>query len=249
MKRIVAPVLAAAALLLSPAAFAAGGAGKLAGHEFTFDGPFGAFDQGELQRGLKVYREVCAACHSLKYVSFRTLMDENGPGLGEAEVKTIAAEYDVADPEGEPGDTISAIPADYFPELYGVVGNPPDLSLMAKARAGGADYIYSLLTGYTGSEKEVGGVTLYENTAYGGYYSMPKPMEDGFVTYDDGTPETLEQYSNDVAAFLMWAAEPHMVERKQAGVKYLTFLVLFAALVWFTNRKVWAKVKHPEEHG
>lgn len=245
MKRIIASVLTAALLASSPAL--AAGKGYLKDHDFSFDGMFGAYDQGELQRGYQIYEQVCAACHGMKHVPFRTLGDKNGPGFSDAEVKAIAANFEVPDEEGDPGDTRPAKPFDYFPTPL-ASGNPPDMSLLAKARAGGPLYIYSIMLGYTGEEKEVGGAFLYENKAYGGYFGMAQPIYEEDVEYADGTPETLEQYANDLSAFLMWAAEPKMVERKQAGVWSISFLILFATLVWFTNRKVWAKVKHPEDH-
>ncbi len=249
MKTTIKSVLVAAALgfALPSAALAAGGKGKLLGHEFSFDGMFGAYDQGELQRGYQVYQNICANCHGMKHVPFRALADEDGPGFGEAEVKAIAAYYEVPDEEGEPGDTRPGKPFDYFP-TPDAVGNPPDMSLLAKARAGGADYIYSLMLGYTGEEKETAGTILYENTAYGGYLSMGPQLYGDDVDYTDGTEPTMEQVANDISAFLMWAAEPKMVERKQAGVWSIAFLILFATLVYFTNRKIWAKVKHPEDH-
>lgn len=229
----------------STGALAAGGEVHHADHAFSFDGMFGTYDQGELQRGLQVYREVCQACHGMKFVAFRTLGDKYGPHLAEEQVKAIAAEYDVPDPEGEPGDTISGKPYDYFPD--NTTAGAPDLSLMAKAREGGAVHIYSILTGYTGEEKEEAGSFLYENHAFpGGWIAMAPPLSEDNVEYADGSPASLEQMSNDVSAFLMWAAEPHMVERKQAGLRNVLFLAFFAVLLWFTNKKVWKKIKHPE---
>ncbi len=241
MRLSIASILTAALLATSPA-LAAGGYGKLLDHEFAFDGMFGAYDQGELQRGYKIYEQACSACHGMKFVPFRALADENGPGFSNAEVQEIASRYEVADEAGDPGDTRPGKPFDYFPTPM-AVGNPPDMSLLAKARAGGALHIYSVLLGYTGEEKEVAGTFLYENTGYGGYFGMSQPLWEGDIEYTDGSPETLEQYANDVSAFLMWAAEPKLVERKQAGVWSLGFLILFAVLVYFTNRRVWAQVK------
>jgi len=247
MRLSIASVLTAALLVTSPA-LSAGGAGKLKDHEFSFDGMFGAYDQGELQRGYQIYEQACSACHGMKHVAFRALGEKNGPGFSAAEVQAIAANFDVPDEEGEPGDLRPAKAFDYFPTPL-ASGNPPDMSLLAKARPGGALHIYSVLLGYTGEEKEVGGAYLYENTGYGGYFGMAQPIYEGDIEYSDGSPETLEQYANDISAFLKWAAEPTLVERKQAGVWSLGFLILFATLVWFTNRRVWAKVKHPENHG
>lgn len=246
MKSILkAGLLGLALSLPALSAQAAGGKGVTVDYEFSFDGPFGTFDQAQLQRGLQVYREVCAACHGMKFVAFRTLADPKGPGMSGDAIKVIASEYEVADEAGEPGDTRPGKAFDYFPTPI-AVGNPPDFSLLAKARPGGADHIYSVLTGYTGEEKEEAGALLYENTAMGGYFGMSQPIDDGYVEYADGSPETLEQYSADVSAFLMWAAEPKMVERKQAGVWSIAFLTLFAVLLWFTNKAVWREVKHPE---
>lgn len=251
MKRVKSALAALAvsgAMAASPA-LAAGGHVYTADVDFSFDGPLGVYDQGQLQRGLQVYLGVCAACHGMKYVAFRTLTDENGPGMTEDQVKALIAEqsYEVQDPEGEPGETIPAKTYDYFPEVKSA--GAPDMSLLAKARAGGAAHIYSILTGYTGEETTVAGVTLYENKAYsGGYINMAPPLLGDDVEYADGTEPTLEQVSKDVSAFLMWAAEPTMVERKQAGVRNILFLMLFAVLLYFVNRRIWGPVKHPEDH-
>ena len=247
MRLSITSVLAAGLIAFSSSAFAAGGAGKITDHDFSFDGMLGAYDQAQLQRGFQIYEAVCSGCHGMKYVPFRALGDENGPGFSAEAVKAIAANYEVADEEGELGDTRPGKPFDYFP-TPAVGGNPPDMSLLAKARNGGADYIFSLMLGYTGEEKESGDTILYENTAYGGYLNMAPPLYGDDVEYADGTEASLEQVSADISAFLMWSAEPKLVERKQAGVWSMAFLILFATLVWFTNRKVWAKVKHPEDH-
>ena len=249
MKTLKSLVVAAAlaALLPAPPALAAGGDVLTIDREFSFEGPFGVYDQAELQRGLQVYREICQACHSLDLVAFRTLSDETGPGLSEEAVRAIAAEYDVPDKEGMPGDTRAGKPYDYFPKVYGAIGNPPNMSLLAKARPGGADHIYSIMVAYTGEEKEQAGSVLYENPAYpGGWISMAPQLTDGQVEYADGTGATVEQMAHDVSAFLMWAAEPKMVERKQAGVRNVLFLLIFAVLLWFTNKKIWKKVKQSE---
>lgn len=246
MKPIQSTLAAAAfAAFASAGALAAGGEVHHADVEFSFNGPFGVYEQAEMQRGLQVYREVCQACHGMKFVAFRTLGDKHGPHLDEDQVKAIAAEYDVADEEGEPGDTRTGKPYDYFPAVTSA--GAPDMSLLAKAREGGATHIYSVLTGYTGEEKEEAGSVLYENHAFpGGWISMAPPLSEDNVEYADGSPASLEQMSHDVSAFLMWAAEPHMVERKQAGLRNVLFLALFAVLLWFTNKKVWKKIKHPE---
>lgn len=262
----------AMAALPGPAS-AAGGAGKVVDTDFTFEGPFGTFDTMQLQRGFQVYHQVCANCHGMKFVSFRELGDPNGPAFPEEQVRAIAEQYMVPDdsPEAAPGDTRPGRPSDKFPE--GSYPGAPDLSLMAKARAGfhgpygtglsqlvngmgGAEYIYSLLlagpeTGYTGEQQMQAGTVLYENLAFGGYYSMPQPLYGNDVDYQahgeggDYTPPeaTIEQQAKDVAAFLMWAAEPKMVERKEAGFRNIVWLVILAVLLYFTNKAIWRPVK------
>ena len=252
---------AALALALSGgAALAAGGAGHVEDFDFSFEGPFGTYDQMQLQRGLQVYTEICSACHGLKFVPIRTLGDPGGPELPAEQVRAYANMLEVWDPtlDGGFGDFRPAIPVDHFPGSS--LENAPDLSLMAKARAGfsgpygtglnqlfrgmgGPEYIASLLTGYTGSEKEEAGAVLYGNSAFGGYLAMaPVLWEDG-VVYEDGTPATIEQQAKDVAAFLMWTAEPKMMARKQTGFVAVIFLGLLTVLLYLTNKRLWAPVK------
>lgn len=261
MKKLL--IIAAASAGLAGPALAAGGAGYVEDYSFSFEGPFGTFDQEQLQRGFQVYHEVCAACHGLRYVAFRNLGDKHGPGFPEEQVKAIAELYEVVDEEGELGDTRSAKPSDKFPANDSV--GAPDLSLMAKARAGfhgpsglginqilygigGPEYIYSLLTHYTGKTKEEAGSTLYGNETFaGGYLSMAPPLEDDSVEYAEGQPDaTLEQMSADVSAFLMWTAEPKMTERKHAGFRNIGFLILLMVLFYYTNKKIWAPVKRKD---
>lgn len=235
---------------------------RVTDHAFSFEGPFGAFDQSQLQRGLQVYTEVCAACHGLKYVAFRTLADEGGPALSEDQMRAYAARFDIDDPTT--GETRPGTPTDHFP--VSALPNAPDLSLMAKARAGfrgpyglginqimrgigGPEYIASFVNGFTGESKEEAGVTLYENVAFGGYVAMPEVLQPDLVTYEDGTAATPLQMSEDVAAFLMWTAEPKMMARKQAGLTAVLFLIGLTVLLYFTNKKIWstqkgAKKKH-----
>jgi len=239
---------------------AAGGGGHVDDVAFSFEGPFGKFDQAQLQRGLKVYTEVCSACHGLKYVPLRTLADPGGPSYTEDEVRAYAAEtFEVWDDELE--DYRPATPADHFPAVSGE-GMGPDLSLMAKARAGfhgpyglginqlvkgmgGAEYIASFLLGYTGEESEVAGQFLYENKAYSsGWVSMAPQLFEDLVEYDDGTAATEQQMAEDVAAFLMWTAEPKMMARQQAGVVSVALLVLLSTLLYLANKKLWYPVKH-----
>jgi len=240
---------------------------------WSFSGPFGTYDKAQLQRGLKVYKEVCAACHSLDLVAFRTLQDL---GYSDDQVKAFAAEYEVEDGPNDDGDmfTRAGIPTDHFPSPYpnanaAAASNngaaPPDLSLIAKARAvergfptfvfdiftqyneNGPDYVYSLLTGY---QEPPAGVEVAEGTYYNPYFiagkslAMAKPLSDDQVTYDDGAPQTVDQYSRDVAAFLMWAAEPHLEQRKKTGFRVMVFLILFAGLVYIAKRMIWSDVKH-----
>ena len=250
----------AAFAVLAESAFAAGGGGHVEDYNFSFEGPFGKYDQQQLQRGLLVYQEVCAACHGLRYVPFRTLGDAGGPGLSAGAVKAFAANFDVYDEELE--DFRSATPVDSFPENDSV--GAPDLSLMAKARAGfsgpegtglnqllrgggGPEYMASLLTHYDGEEMEESGTILYGNESFpGGWISMAPPLEDGLVEYPDGSDNSVEAMSLDVAAFLTWAAEPKMMARKQAGFVSVLLLVLLSALLYLTNKRLWAPLKPKE---
>ncbi|WP_170430632.1 cytochrome c1 [Ruegeria arenilitoris] len=253
---------AAFALALAPAAsFAAGGGEQhIEDFHFSFEGPFGTWDKNQLQRGLQIYTEVCAACHGLRYVPLRDL---EALGYSEEEVIAYAAgNFEVFDPELD--DFRPAIPTDHFPANDGV--GAPDLSLMAKARAGfhgpyglginqffkgmgGAEYIASLLDGYTGHEKEEAGTVLYENTAFpGGWISMAPPLSDDQVEFADGHPATVEALSEDVAAFLMWTAEPKMMERKYSGFVGVIFLSLLSVLLYLVNKRLWAGVKGKKKH-
>lgn len=253
--------LALALALSASGVMAAGGEGHVEDHDFSFEGPFGAYDQNQLQRGLQIYTEVCAACHGMKFVPIRTLADEGGPMLPKDQVRAYAAQIDVWDPalnDGE-GDYRSGTPADHFPAVTSA--GAPDLSLMAKARAGfhgpngtginqllkgmgGPEYIYSLMTGYTGKEKTEAGVTLYENTAFpGGWISMGPPLSDGLVEFADGHANDVAHMSEDISAFLMWTAEPKLNDRKQAGFVGVLILGLLAILLYLTNKALWAPIK------
>lgn len=256
-KHIITSAVTALALTASGAMAAGGGDQHIEDFAFSFEGPFGTYDQNQLQRGLKVYTEVCAACHGLKYVPFRTLADEGGLGYSEDQVRAYAEQFEIYDAEIE--DYRPAKPADHFPANTGA--GAPDLSMMAKARAGfhgplgsginqlvkgmgGAEYIASLLAGYTGNEKEEAGVTLYENTAFpGGWISMAPPLMGEDVEFDDGHSNELHHEAQDVAAFLMWAAEPKMMARKQAGFIGVLFLVVLSSLLYLTNKRIWAPIK------
>ena len=258
----------AAFALTSGAAVASEGTGAyghVEDHNFSFEGPLGRYDQQQLQRGLKVYTEVCAACHGLRYVALRALAEPGGPSYAEDEVRAFAAEnFEVFDAELD--DYRPSTPADHFPTVTGD-GMGPDLSLMAKARAGfhgpygtginqllrgigGAEYIRAYLLGFTGEEDEVAGQYLYENMAFPtGWVQMPAGLlEDDAVEYDDGTPATAEQMAEDVAAFLMWSAEPKMMARKQTGTVAVVLMVLMSVLLYLTNKKLWYPIKHGGKH-
>jgi ubiquinol-cytochrome c reductase cytochrome c1 subunit len=257
--RIAAAALVAA--LLPAGAMAAGGAGHVDDIAFSFEGPLGKFEPAQLQRGLQVFNEVCSACHGMKFVSFRSLGEPGGPGYDDAQVKALAALYEVPDQNGDLGDMRTALPVDNFPANEAM--NAPDLSLMAKARAGfhgpvglginqfvkgigGPEYLYSVLTNYTGEEVEVAGVVLYGNrTMAGGLIAMSPPLMDDLLEYADGTPATSEQMAEDVSAFLMWTAEPKMSERKSAGVRNFLFIAVLSVLLYLTNKKLWMPIKHP----
>ena len=250
-------VSAVAAFALATGAFAAGEAKNVPNVDFSFDGPFGSFDQNQLQRGLQVYTEICAACHGLQYVPLRTLGDANGPDLPNDQVRAYAEFYEVYD-EGI-DDFRPATPNDHFPQSN--LENAPDLSLMAKARAGfhgpyglginqlfngigGPEYIVALLNGYTGEEKEEAGAILYENTYYpGGWIAMAPPLYGDDTEFADGAPTDLQSISEDVSAFLMWTAEPKMMARKQAGFVGVIFLTILSVLLYLTNKRLWAPDK------
>lgn len=224
------------------------------------DGPFGKWDLQQLQRGYQVYKEVCSACHSLKYVAFRDLAQL---GYSEAEVKATAASWTVpgVDPNTGEATTRPGTPTDYFPSPFAndiaarAANNnaiPPDLSLMTKARHGGAAYVYSLLTGYQEQPAELlerfpdakTGTGLYYNPYFPNLnLAMAPPLSDGQVTYADGTPATVDQMSKDVAAFLTWTAEPSLIKRKQTGWAVLGFVLFATILAWLAKQQVWAGVK------
>lgn len=257
IKKLVLTALTALALTSGGAYAAGGGEQHIEDFKFSFEGPFGKFDEEQLRRGLKIYTEVCSACHGMKFLNFRNLADEGGPHYSDDEVRAYAAGFDVFDPALD--DTRPATPADKFPPSN--LENAPDLTLMAKARAGfhgpaglginqlvkgmgGAEYIASLLTGYTGEEKEQAGSVFYENTAFpGGWIAMAPPLEDELVEFDDGHSNNLHHMAEDVSAFLMWTAEPKMMARQQAGFTGVLFLSIFACLMYLTNKRLWAPVK------
>lgn len=259
MLRKLAISTAAALALLTGAAQAAGEGGHVTNYAFSFDGPFGTFDQDQLQRGLQVYTQICSGCHGLQYVPLRSLAAEGGIGWSEDEVRAYIEQNFIEVYDEDLQDWRAATPNDNFPANDSV--GAPDLSLMAKARLGfhgpwgtglnalvngigGPEYIASLLTGYTGEEVEQYGTYLYENETFeGGLISMAPPLWDDAVEYADGTPATVDQMAQDVAAFLMWAAEPHMMARKQMGFVAIIILGIFSVLLYLTNKRLWAPVK------
>lgn len=217
------------------------------------NGPFGKFDRQQLQRGFKVYQEVCAACHSLKHVAFRDLA---ALGYNEAEVKAIAAKATVAGKDPLTGEIKDrpGLPSDYFPPVvYAGLGHPPDLSLIAKARHDGAAYVHSLLTGYREQPAELLKQFPEAKTGEGLHYNpyfpnlnlaMAPPLTgEGQVTYTDGTKPTVDQMSTDVAAFLVWTAEPKLEQRHQTGFWWIGFLIFATVLGYMAYRNIWAEKK------
>lgn len=252
MKKQIRILLSVLVVMPIAAANAAGDAVHAEEQDWHFSGPFGTYDRAALQRGLKVYRNVCAACHSMKRVAFRNL---EALGYDEGQIKAIAAEYTVIDGPDDEGEMFErpARPSDRFPSPYAndnaakYANNgalPPDLSLIAKARHGGADYIYGILTGY---EEPPEGKTLLEGQHWnkimpGHVIAMAEPLSDDIVAYEDETPQTKSQYAKDVAEFLTWAAEPEMEDRKRTGIKVIIFLIVFAGLMYGIKKKIWADV-------
>ncbi|QIB32781.1 cytochrome c1 [Ancylobacter pratisalsi] len=270
--------LAAAMMLTGGAAIAQEGHGSPKPHreDWTFAGPFGRFDQAQLQRGFQVFKEVCSSCHSAHLLAFRNLAQEGGPGFTEAQAKTVAETYQVQDGPNDAGDMFerpgrlsdhwpSPFPNEQAARASNGGAYPPDFSTLAKARTyevgfpgflidivtqyqeQGPDYIHALLNGYKENPPE--GFTLPEGAHYNEYFpghaiKMPQPIVDGQVTYSDGTPETVDQYSRDVVAFMMWVSEPHLEARKRLGFQVMIFLIIFAGLLYFTKKKVWRSVEH-----
>jgi len=251
-------ILSAATLLALGAApaLAAGVRGEIIDFDFPHEGTFGSYDAAQLQRGLQVWRENCSACHGLELVAFRTLTQETGPALSDEAMRAFAATYEIEDPvtrEFRPAGGPDHFPGSSLP-------NAPDLSLITKARVGfsgpyglginqlmngmgGAEYVASFLLGYNGEETVQAGVPFYFNTASNSYKAMPNVLFDDGIVYADGTSATAQQQAIDVAAFLMWTAEPWMTERKRAGLVGVILLTLLASLLYLTNKRLWAPVK------
>jgi len=275
-------IAAALGLALGGPALAAGGAAHPKHVAWTFDGPLGKFDQAQLQRGFKVYREVCSQCHSLNLMSFRNLGEKHGPFYDAAYpnsndnpyVKAIAAEYEIddidtetGDPMKRPGTSADRIPNPFVNEYFARASMggalPPDLSVISKARHGGASYIYSVLTGYV--ETPPAGLKVPEGQYYnpyipgdltsiwsgdkhkvpvGGLSAMPPPLAAGKVSFDDNAPSTITQQAKDVSAFLAWASEPKQIERKQTGIAVMIYLLFLSIIVYLSYRRVWRNESH-----
>jgi cytochrome c1 len=243
---------------------------KPARQTWSFAGPLGGFDQAQLRRGFKVYKEVCSNCHEL-HIPIRTLGQAGGPDLPLDDVKALAASYTVKDGPNQAGDMFDrpGRPSDYFPAPFpnpeaaatALGAAPPDMSLLAKARKYergfpafvldalpipggmyqelGPDYIYAILNGYTHDDDP-----NWNEYFPGHKIAMPKPLTDGAVAYDDGTPTTVQQYAKDVASFLYWAAEPTLETRKAVGLRVMIFLLVLAVLMYFTKKSIWRDVAH-----
>tara|TARA_S200000501_G_scaffold305749_1_gene294209 strand:- start:869 stop:1651 length:783 start_codon:yes stop_codon:yes gene_type:complete len=223
---------------------------------WSFKGFFGKFDRASLQRGYQVYTEVCAACHSMKYLSYRNLFESGGPEFSEDQVKIIASQFEVVDGPNSEGEmfTRPARLSDNFVSPYAndqaaTAANggayPPDMSVLVKARTGGADYIYSVLMGY---ENPPAGISLDDGVYYNKYMpgnkiKMAKPLSAGAVEYIDSTEATEEQMSKDVVAFLSWAAEPHLEARHKIGFKAIVYLIILTILVYFSMKKIWSRIE------
>jgi ubiquinol-cytochrome c reductase cytochrome c1 subunit len=252
--KILKALAVAASLCVTGPALAAGEAPAIPDTRFSFDGLFGTFDRASAQRGFQVYKEVCSACHGMRLLSYRNLLDI---GLSEAEVRAIAATFQVTDGPNDEGAMFErpARLSDRFRRPFAndqaarAANNgalPPDLSVIVKARQGGADYIHALLTGY---QDPPPGVTVMEGMYYNAYYpghqiAMPSVLNDGQVEFADGTNASVDQMSRDVSTFLAWASEPELERRRQLGVKILIFLAILGGLAYATKRRIWADVKH-----
>jgi len=224
--------------------------------DWSFKSFFGKFDRASLQRGYQVYNEVCASCHSIKYLSYRNLAEKGGPEFSEDEAKAIASNFEVIDGPDSTGEMFTR-PARLSDKLVNPYRNeeeaksvnggayPPDMSVLVKARSGGADYIYSLLLGY---EDPPGDVKLddgvyYNKYMYGNKIKMAAPLSDGLIEYSDGTKATKEQMAKDVVSFLMWTAEPHLEQRHKLGFRVIIYLIIISILVYFSMKKIWSRIE------
>ena len=224
--------------------------------DWSFKSFFGTFDRASLQRGYQVYSEVCASCHSMKYLSYRNLAEEGGPEFSEEQAKAIASNFEITDGPNSDGEmfTRPAKLSDKFVMPYANVEEakisnggayPPDMSVLVKARAGGADYIYSVLLGYEdppqGMELDDG--VYYNKYMYGNKIKMPPQLYEDLITYSDGTTATPEQMAKDVVTFLSWSAEPKLEERHKLGFRAIVYLTILTILVYFSMKKIWSRVE------
>jgi cytochrome c1 len=228
---------------------------EIARQSWSFTPPFGTYDNAQLQRGFQVYKDVCAQCHSMRLLSYRNLGEPGGPEFSPKAVEALASQVQITDGPNDKGEMFQrpGRPADRFRSPFAneqqarAANNgalPPDLSVMAKARPGGPDYLYALLTGYReapeGFELAPG---MHYNAAFPGHQiAMPPVLSDGAVAYTDGTERMLHNYARDVSAYLMWAAEPKLEERHKIGARVMIFLMVFAVIMVLAKRRVWARL-------
>ena len=229
---------------------------ELLSPEWSFKGFFGKFDRASLQRGYQVYTEVCSACHSMKYLSYRNLSEPGGPEFSESQAKAIAANFELIDGPNSEGEmfTRPAKLSDKFVMPYENVqaataanggAYPPDMSVLVKARKEGADYVYSLLLGYEDppADMELDDGVYYNKFMYGNKIKMSAPLSDGLVEYIDGTEATSEQMAKDVVSFLMWSAEPHLERRHKTGFRVIIYLIILTVLVYLSMKKIWSRIE------
>ena len=221
-------------------------------HKWSFGGFTGTFDNASVQRGFKIYREVCSGCHSLKLIYYRDLIDI---GFSEEQVKAIAADYNVIDGPNDEGEMFErpARPSDRFVSPFDntqearISNNgsyPPDLSVIVKARKNGVDYLYNLLLGYTDPPEgfEIGEGMYYNKWIEGNQIAMAPPLDEGYVDYDDGTENTLPQLAEDIITFLAWTAEPELEVRKNMGIKVILFFIIFGIIIYLIKRRLWKDI-------
>ena len=229
---------------------------KLLKQDWGFKGFFGIFDRASLQRGYQVYAEVCASCHSMKYLSYRNLSEPGGPEFSIEQAKAIASQFELTDGPNSDGEMFTRVArlSDNFVGPYENIqaataanggAYPPDMSVLVKARKGGADYIYSLLLGY---EEAPEGTSLDDGVYYNKYMAgnkikMSNPLSEGIVTYIDGTEATEEQMARDITSFLAWAAEPHLEARHKIGFRAIIYLIIMTVLVYFSMKKLWSRIE------
>ena len=260
MKKFLKILFCTSLLLNTSYANSAENSAELLKVDWSFKSFFGKFDRASLQRGYQVYNEVCASCHSVKYLSYRNLMEKGGPEFTEEEAKAIASNFEVIDGPDSTGEMFTR-PARLSDKFVSPYANdeeaksanggayPPDMSVLVKARKGGADYIYSLLLGYEDppADMELDDGVYYNKFMYGNKIKMSAPLLDDIVEYSDGTKATVEQMSKDVTTFLVWASEPHLESQHRMGFKTIIYLIILLTLVYLSKQKVWASFGSKEE--